>query len=186
MPGQTAEHGQLCAPWGGRVRRPRAGADTCTAKELVATTPQGTQAMPTEGGPYHYFRVLRDIFVSRRVQDHPAGVRVQAVNVQDAVLDVPSCPLKDLPKSSQDKGENQVLLKTEEENVKTRRVVSPAYLGERKGAVSVYGAPCKAYRRPGCWCPHHVRGRRQTASQPAEATSSPRDRITLSRLVTRD
>ena len=122
-------------------------------KELVATTPQGTQAMPTEGGPYHYFRVLRDIFVSRRVQDHPAGVRVQAVNVQDAVLDVPSCPLKDLPQSSQDKGENRMLFKTEEESVKTRCVVSLAYLGERKGAVSVYGAPCKAYGRPAAGAP---------------------------------
>lgn len=86
-------------------------------KYLVATMSQGTQPMPNEGGPYHYFWVLRDIFIPRRVQDHPAGVRVQAVNMKNAVFDVPSRPLKDLSKSSQDKGENHVLLKTEEETL---------------------------------------------------------------------
>lgn len=71
----------------------------------MATTAQGTQAGPNEGGPYHYFRVLRDVLVARRIQDHAAGVRVQAVDVEHAVLDVPPGPLQDLPEASRDKGE---------------------------------------------------------------------------------
>lgn len=58
----------------------------------------GNQAAATRvPGPYHHFRVLRDVLVPGWVQDHPAGVRVEAVDVEDAVLDVPACPLEDLP-----------------------------------------------------------------------------------------
>lgn len=85
--------------------RPGGQETTRTAtKELVVTTAQGTQPMPNEGGPYHYFWVLRDVLVARRIQDHAAGVRVQAVDVEHAVLDVPPGPLQDLPGRAETKG----------------------------------------------------------------------------------
>ena len=48
--------------------------------------------------PYHHFWVLSDILIARGVQHHPTGVCVQAVDVENSVFDVASCPLKDLSK----------------------------------------------------------------------------------------
>lgn len=49
-----------------------------------------------EEGPYHDLGVLRDVFVAGRVQHHPAGICVQAVDVEHSILDVATRPLQDL------------------------------------------------------------------------------------------
>ena len=88
------------------------------SKQPAATKSQGARSVPEEGGPYHDFRVLSNIFVPRRIQDHPAGIGVQAVNVENSVFDVPSRPLKDLwdGKPGQ-RGESYYLKEAEEEDI---------------------------------------------------------------------
>lgn len=121
--GETAENGARHGYHG--AGRPGGQETTQRAtKELVATTAQGRQPVPNEGGPYHYFWVLRDVLVARRIQDHAAGVRVQAVDVEHAVLDVPPGPLQDLPAASRDKGgSGRYLNQADEENLSPGRVL---------------------------------------------------------------
>ena len=62
-------------------------------------SPRGT-SRATSGRAYHDLWVLSDVFISRRIQHHPAGVGVQAVDVKDPIPDVPPCPLQDLGSTS--------------------------------------------------------------------------------------
>lgn len=115
------------------------------SKQPAATKSQGAQAVPEKGGPYHDFRVLSNIFVPRRIQDHPAGIGVQAVNVENSVLDVPSRPLKDLWDSKPgQRGESYYLKEAEEEDISAGLTGFQPFLGKSKRNTSLYNRTFKA------------------------------------------
>lgn len=78
------------------------GQEGLEARKPLGLRPDGwrpPRGPADSGGPYHYFWILSHVLISRRVQHHPAGVCVQAMDVENSVSDVSSRPLQDLPKT---------------------------------------------------------------------------------------
>lgn len=100
--------------------------------------------MAKEGGPYHDFRVLSDVFISGRVQDQPAGVGVQAVDVEDAVLGVAPRPLQHLRQRAGTGEGRPLLTQTREESPSAGFGVLHTYVGENERNALLYGYTCEA------------------------------------------